>query len=118
LLISNNGKISNSYRFEYLLTIGFSKQLRESKRRGESEHMQGKIRITAQVLNGATGEVREVTANVTANNEQDAVNKLFAHARQDDFYYRFLGSYGVIVPTLNGATPLVHQTMQYWALEA
>lgn len=80
--------------------------------------MSDKLRITAQVLNGATGEIREVVANVLADNEQDAVNKLFAHARRDDYYYRFLGMYGVLVPTVQGAKPVEHETMTYWALEA
>ena len=76
-----------------------------------------KVRITAQVLNGATGEVREVVANVSAANEQDAVNKLFNHARRDDYYYRFLGHSGVIAPIVQGAVSLMHETMTYWALE-
>ena len=76
-----------------------------------------KIRITAQVLNGATGEIREVLANVSATDEQDAVNKLFEHARKDDYYYRFLGMHGVIEPKVNGATPVPYQSQTYWALE-
>jgi hypothetical protein len=74
------------------------------------------VRITAQVLNGATGEVREVVANVAAKNEQDAVNKLFLRARKDDYYYRFLSMNGVVAPTVQGATPLVHQAQTYWEL--
>lgn len=66
------------------------------------------IRITAQVLNGATGEIREVVANVKAFGEQDAANKLFSNARRDDFYYRFLGMHGVIVPTVKGAVSVVY----------
>lgn len=77
-----------------------------------------KYRITAQVLNGATGEVREVVANVAGDSEQDAVNKLFAQARQDDFYYRFLGMDSVVAPTIIGATPVPYQSQTYWALEA
>jgi hypothetical protein len=77
-----------------------------------------KIRITAQVLNGATGEVREVTANVQADNEQDAVNKLFSKARRDDYYYRFLGHDSVIAPVVNGAVAVPYQSMTYWALES
>lgn len=74
------------------------------------------MRITAQVLNGATGEVREVVANVPAASEQDAVNKLFARARKDDYYYRFLGHSGVIEPQGNRlAMPYQNQT--YWASE-
>ena len=45
-------------------------------------HANTKQRITAQVLNGATGEMREVIAHVEAETEQDAVNKLFARARR------------------------------------
>lgn len=46
----------------------------------------GKQRITVQVLNGATGEVREIVANVEAVSEQHAVNVLFERARRDDYY--------------------------------
>ena len=76
-----------------------------------------KQRITAQVLNGATGEVREVVANVAADTVQDAVDKLFSHARKDDYYYRFLSTDGVISPTVDGAVSLVHENQTYWALE-
>lgn len=82
-----------------------------------STQTDAKVRITAQVLNGATGEVREVIANVTADSEQDAVNKLFAHARKDDYYYRFLGHDGVIAPIVDGAAALTYQSQAYWALE-
>lgn len=75
------------------------------------------MRITVQVLNGATGEVREVTANVAANSEGEAVAKLFAKARRDDYYYRFLGRDGVINPNHANAVPLVHQSQTFWALE-
>jgi hypothetical protein len=74
-------------------------------------------RITVQVLNGATGECREVVANVEADTEQSAVDKLFARARRDDYYYRFLGMRSVISPTVQGAVSLVHETQTYWALE-
>jgi hypothetical protein len=74
-----------------------------------------KVRITAQVLNGATGEVREVVANVKASDEQDAVNKLFANARTDDYYYRFLGHASVINPI--GGTALEYSNQTYWAKE-
>lgn len=73
-----------------------------------------KVRITAQVLNGATGEVREVVANVEAKDEQDAVNKLFARGRRDDYYYRFLGNDGVIAPS-TFAESLTYQGQVYWA---
>lgn len=73
-------------------------------------------RITVQVLNGATGEVREVVANVPAGSEQDTVAKLFARARRDDYYYRFLGMRSVLLP-VNG-TPVEYQNQTYWALEA
>lgn len=80
--------------------------------------MTTKIRITAQVLNGATGEVREVVANVAAHDEQEAVNKLFAIARKDDFYYRFLGHNGILNPVNPNALAVQHQNQTYWALEA
>ena len=57
-----------------------------------------KQRITAQVLNGATGEVREVVANVAADTVQDAVDKLFSHARKDDYYYRILCCMVRVIP--------------------
>lgn len=76
-----------------------------------------RVRLTVQVLNGATGEVREVSANVKATDEQDATNKVFAHARKDDYYYRFLGMHGVIAPTGASATPVKWQEQTYWALE-
>jgi hypothetical protein len=75
-----------------------------------------KIRITVQVLNGATGEVREVVANVTAVSDQDAVNKIMAIGRTDDFYYRFLSGDGVTPPTAK-ATALDYQGQTYWARE-
>jgi len=73
-------------------------------------------RITVQVLNGSTGEVREVVANVAADTEQDAVSKLFAQARSDDYYYRFLGMHGILAPT--GGTSVMYQAQEYWALES
>jgi hypothetical protein len=76
-----------------------------------------KVRVTAQVLNGATGEIREVIANVAANSEQEAVDKLFTRARKDDFYYRFLGQRGVVLPMVDGAIPVVYENQTYWALE-
>jgi hypothetical protein len=76
-----------------------------------------KVRITVQVLNGATGEVREVTARVSAASEEDAVNILFARARKDDFYYRFLGNDGVIDPVNDGAFSIYKDSQTYWALE-
>jgi hypothetical protein len=76
-----------------------------------------KVKITVQVLNGATGEVREVVANVTAVSEQHAVNVLFARARRDDYYYRFLASSGIIGPQHEHAKAVEHESMTYWALE-
>lgn len=79
-----------------------------------------KFRITAQVLNGATGEVREVVANVTAASEQDAVNKLFARARKDDYYYRFLGMRSVLIPENEFAVRVENpedREQIFWALE-
>jgi hypothetical protein len=77
-----------------------------------------KIRMTVQVLNGATGEVREVVANVAAVSDQDAVNKLMALARKDDYYYRFLSADAVTPPSLNNVTAVEYQGATYWALEA
>ncbi len=77
--------------------------------------MADKIRITAQVLNGATGECRELVANVPASDEQSAVDMLFARARKDDYYYRFLGHDGVIAPSKG--TSLTYQNQTYWAFE-
>jgi hypothetical protein len=76
-----------------------------------------KQRITAQVLNGSTGEVREVVANVPAENEQDAVNTLFTRARKDDYYYRFIGHSGVIEPSMQQKQPIHYACNTYWALE-
>lgn len=87
------------------------KELAKRKLEGTME----KVRITAQVLNGATGEVREMVANVAAAGEQDAVNKLFSRARKDDFYYRFLGHAGVIDPV--GATAVAYNNQTYWSNE-
>lgn len=75
-----------------------------------------KYRITAQVLNGATGEVREVVANVAADSEHAAVDALFGRARQDDYYYRFFGMRSVIVPT--AGKPVEYQSQTYFAREA
>jgi len=77
-----------------------------------------KLRIVAQVLNGSTGEIREVVANVPADSEQDAINKLFARARKDDYYYRFLGDSGVIEPSTDKKQPIHYECNTYWALEA
>lgn len=79
--------------------------------------MDTKQRITVQVLNGATGEIREVVANVTAVSDQDAVNKLFEHARRDDYYYRFLTSSGIVGPQNQYARAVDYQKQTYWALE-
>lgn len=73
-----------------------------------------KIRIATQVLNGATGEVREIVANVEADTEQQAVDKLFFHVRKDDYYYRFLGMHGVINPSASNAVSMSHQNQIYW----
>lgn len=72
-------------------------------------------RITVQVLNGATGEVRELVANVRAESEQDAVDVLFAKARRDDYYYRFMGMRSVVNPSQG--TALEYQNQTYWANE-
>jgi len=77
-----------------------------------------KVRITVQVLNGATGEVREVVANVRdAVSDQDAVNKVFACARKDDYYYRFLTESGIVGPQNQHARAVEWQKQTYWALE-
>lgn len=72
-------------------------------------------RITVQVLNGATGEVREVSATVKADSEQDAVNALFARARTDDYYYLFMGRYGLLAPA--DGKPVQYQSQTYFARE-
>lgn len=74
-------------------------------------------RITAQVLNGATGEIREVVANVAESSEQAAVDTLFANARKDDYYYRFLGHASVIEPSTMAKTPVLYSEQTYWAAE-
>lgn len=53
--------------------------------------------ITVQVLSLIDGSLREVTANVKAATEQDAVNALFAIAK-DEMAYKYLGHDGIIVP--------------------
>ena len=75
-----------------------------------------KVRIAVQVLNGATGEVREVVAHVPATGEIEAVDLLFARARQDDFYYRFLGLHGIVVPT-GVKSAVEYQSQTYFARE-
>lgn len=72
-------------------------------------------RITVQVLNGATGEMREVIAKLKATDEQDAVNLIFLRARRDDYYYRFLGTQGVIAPSKG--VSLTYGSQEYWAAE-
>jgi len=72
------------------------------------------IPITVQVLNGATGEIRELIAHVPAKDEQEAVNKLFASARRDDYYYRFLGEDGAIAPISCEATSFTYQNQEFW----
>jgi len=57
-----------------------------------------KQRITVQVLSLIDGSLREVIANVTAIDEQDAVNKLFAIAK-DEMAYKYLGHRGIIAPS-------------------
>jgi hypothetical protein len=73
-------------------------------------------RISVQVLNGATGEIREIVANVPASNEQAAVDTLFSRARKDDYYYRFLGMRSVIEPTVE-ATAVLYNKQTFWANE-
>ena len=68
-----------------------------------------KIRMTVQVLNMIDGEVREVVAHVPAVNEQEAVDKLFALAK-DEKAYRFLGYDGVISPS---SAPIPPFTTKY-----
>jgi hypothetical protein len=57
-----------------------------------------KQRITVQVLSMIDGSFREVVANVPAKNAQQAVDKLFALAK-DEKAYRFMDEHGVITPT-------------------
>lgn len=78
--------------------------------------MKNAIRLTVQVLNGATGEIREITANVKAVSDQDAVNKVMATGRTDDYYYRFLCGDAVTPPTIK-TTAVEYQGMTYWARE-
>lgn len=72
-------------------------------------------RITVQVLNGATGEIREVIARREADTEQAAVDAIMAQARRDDYYYRFLGMRGVIAPTTGFDSTLEHEGQTYFA---
>jgi hypothetical protein len=75
-----------------------------------------KQRITAQVLSLVDGSVREVVANVQADNEQQAVDKLFALAK-DEKAYRFIGAHGVITPT-NCPLPAIvtkYAAGEWWA---
>lgn len=74
------------------------------------------MRITVQVLNGATGEVRELVANVARSSEQEAVDALFSNARRDDYYYRFMGQRSVLAPA--GGTATDYNGMTYWARES
>jgi hypothetical protein len=57
-----------------------------------------KQRITVQCLSMIDGSVREVVANVTAETEQDAVNKLYAIGK-DEIAYRYLGGNGILSPS-------------------
>ena len=57
-----------------------------------------KHRITVQVLSMIDGSVREVIANVPADSEQSAVDKLFAIAK-DEMAYKYLGMDGILVPS-------------------
>lgn len=57
-----------------------------------------KQRITVQCLSLIHGELREVTTTVTADSEQEAVNKLFAIAK-DEMAYKYLGHDSIIAPT-------------------
>jgi hypothetical protein len=66
---------------------------------------QGKIRIVVQAL--VDGEFHEVTAWVAAINEQAAVDKLFAYAK-DGIGYKFLGDAGLIEPSVLSAPPIVN----------
>ncbi len=72
-----------------------------------------KYRITIQALNGATGEIRELVANIKAQSEQEAANTLFSRARKDDYYFRFLGHRSVITP--NNGTPVSFNGQTYYS---
>ena len=68
--------------------------------------MASKIRITVKALSQIDGSFREVVANVMAENEQAAVDRLFAIAK-DEVYFQFLGSDGVINPSNPNVPPFV-----------
>lgn len=59
---------------------------------------QESIRITVQAFNTCDGSYREVTANIKANSEQDAIDKLWAISK-DEIAYKFLGQYGYLTPS-------------------
>lgn len=56
-----------------------------------------KHRITVQCLSLIDGSLREVVATVNATTEQDAVNLLFARAK-DEIAYKYLGHDGILAP--------------------
>jgi len=62
-------------------------------------------RITVQVLNGATGETRELVMDPKGKTEQESVDIIFRNARLDDYYYRFLGMRSVLTPSSKAASP-------------
>ena len=74
------------------------------------------MKITVHILNGATGEVREVVAKVNAPSPQAAINILFARARRDDYYFRFFHD-GAVTPPTVPATSVEYQDITYWANE-
>lgn len=67
----------------------------------------GQIRITVQAAMLSDGTFKEVIAWVKADNEQAAVDKLFALAK-DGIGYKFLGESGVLEPSIFTVPPIVN----------
>lgn len=75
------------------------------------------MRITVQILNGASGKVLEVVADVDAPSPQAAVNILLDRARRGGTsYFRFLSD-GAVTPPTMPATVVEYRGQTYWANE-